>query len=175
MKRVSQCIKDSIWAAYKAGTSISTLLETYQLSRASIFRILQDRRENGTSNPQNNKASLLGKHSKKTTEEMDEFIISEVEKNRKLLPSQIRVMLQNKFGVSISLTQIKVRLRNAGFKGRVCVRKPLLRPINKLKRLVWAIQHQNWTVEQWQRVLWTDEKKFELFNSKRHSSKRWMH
>ena len=58
-------------------------------------------------------------------------------------------------------------LVSLGFFGRVCVKKPLLRAINKVKRLDWARQYKNWRVEQWHRVLWTDEKKFELFNSKR--------
>jgi len=39
--------------------------------------------------------------------------------------------------------------------------------VNKLKRLHWASLHQNWTIAQWKQVLWSDEKKFELFNSKR--------
>ena len=50
---------------------------------------------------------------------------------------------------------------------RVAVRKPLLRPINKQKRLKWAKEHQNWTVEDWKRVLWTDESKFEQFGTRR--------
>jgi hypothetical protein len=54
-----------------------------------------------------------------------------------------------------------------GYIGRVCVKKPLLRPINKVRRLEWAKTHQAWKKEQWLRVLWSDEKKFELYNSKR--------
>lgn len=47
------------------------------------------------------------------------------------------------------------------------VKKPLLRPINKKKRLQWVQQHRNWTLEQWKNVLWTDESKFELFGTRR--------
>ena len=39
--------------------------------------------------------------------------------------------------------------------------------INKLKRLLWAFQYRKWTVTQWKKIVWSDEKKFELFNSKR--------
>jgi hypothetical protein len=51
--------------------------------------------------------------------------------------------------------------------GCACLKKPLLTPINKFKRLVWAFQHKDWTVDQWKKVYWTDEKKMELFNTKR--------
>lgn len=49
--------------------------------------------------------------------------------------------------------------------GRVAARKPFLRKANKVKRLKWAKKHVNWTFEQWCRVLWTDESKFELFGT----------
>jgi len=62
---------------------------------------------------------------------------------------------------------VKRRLREAGIFGRAAARKPLLRPTNKKKRLVWGKEHINWTPEQWSKVLWTDESKFELFGSKR--------
>ena len=49
----------------------------------------------------------------------------------------------------------------------MAVRKPLLRIGNKKKRLQWAIDHQNWTEEDWGKVLWSDESKFELFGQRR--------
>jgi Fe-S cluster biosynthesis and repair protein YggX len=76
-------------------------------------------------------------------------------------------MLKEKFGLDISTRTIRRRLQLDGLNGGVCTRKPLLRPVNKLKRLLWAIRHLNWSPEQRKRVLWTDEKKFELFNTKR--------
>jgi transposase len=42
----------------------------------------------------------------------------------------------------------------------------LLRKQNKRKRLLWARKHQHWTIQQWKKVLWTDESKFEIFGSK---------
>ena len=57
-------------------------------------------------------------------------------------------------------------LLKAGYKGRVCVRKPLLRAQNNKKRLAWAHVHKAWTEQQWNRVRWSDEKKLELFDSK---------
>ncbi len=58
-------------------------------------------------------------------------------------------------------------LAKAGLNGRIAARKPLLRKANIKKRLQWAKAHVHWTLEQWYRVLWTDESKVELFGSKR--------
>ena len=51
--------------------------------------------------------------------------------------------------------------------GRIAVRKPLLRPVNKEKRLKFAQEYGEWTIGQWKSVLWTDESKFERFGSHR--------
>ncbi|CAJ0925597.1 unnamed protein product [Ranitomeya imitator] len=49
--------------------------------------------------------------------------------------------------------------------GKIAARKPLLRTGNKQKRLVWAKEHKEWTLDQWKSVLWSDESKFEIFGS----------
>lgn len=40
---------------------------------------------------------------------------------------------------------------------------------NKRKRLAWAKKYKDWTAEDWKKVLWTDESKFEVFGNKRRS------
>lgn len=67
----------------------------------------------------------------------------------------------------ISVSTVKRRLHEGNLYGRIAVRKPLLRRGNRQKRLQWAQQHRNWTIEQWAKVLWTDESKFELFGQRR--------
>jgi hypothetical protein len=76
-------------------------------------------------------------------------------------------MLLESYGVKLSLSRIRYQLQVAGLDGHICVRKPLLPDVNKAKWLLWAFRHRSWTYEQWKQVLWSDEKKFELFNSKR--------
>ena len=36
---------------------------------------------------------------------------------------------------------------------------------NNKKRLAWAKKHEQWTLEWWKSVLWSDESKFEMFGS----------
>ena len=63
---------------------------------------------------------------------------------------------------------ISRRLKEQGLKGRLAAKKPLLRPANIQKRLRFAREHKHWTVDDWKKVLWTDESKFELFGQHRH-------
>ena len=61
----------------------------------------------------------------------------------------------------------KLFLKEAGLNGRIAVRKPSLRSVNRAKRLKSAKEHKNWTEEDMRKVLWTDESKFVVFGSKR--------
>jgi transposase len=151
----------AIIRAFKAGMTIKQASKVLGVSVSTVVRVRRQLFQKPTSAPQK-----VGRRPN-TTPEMDKFIVDEYEKNRKIVPRQISALLKTKFGIHLGFTQIKGRLRKEGLFGRVCSRKPLLRPINKLKRLIWAFQHRHWTTEQWKNVLWSDEKKFELFNSKR--------
>ena len=79
--------------------------------------------------------------------------------DRKLIAEKIRVQY-NQFN------EVKNCLKKFRLLARVAARKPLLRPVNKAEQLNWAKLHQNWTTEEWNQVLWTDELKFETFGSK---------
>lgn len=54
-----------------------------------------------------------------------------------------------------------VTIRNAlhchGFRRRVARKKPPITEVNRKRRLAWAEQHQDWTMEQWHSILWSDE------------------
>ena len=65
--------------------------------------------------------------------------------------------------MTVSSLTIRKRLNSAGLHGCVAVKKPLLRPANIKSRLEFARRHKNWTVQQWDTVLWSDESVFQLF------------
>lgn len=104
---------------------------------------------------------------KTTSAAEDRFIITTSKRNRRLTAPDINRELNKTRSNKVSVSTVKNRLSAAGLRGRVAVKKPLLRAIHKEKRLEWAKQHEHWTVEQWKSVLWTDESKFQIFGSNR--------
>ena len=44
-------------------------------------------------------------------------------------------------------------------------RKTLLKDTNKKKRFGWAKKHEQWTLDRWKSVFWSDESKCEIFGS----------
>lgn len=104
---------------------------------------------------------------KATTSAEDRNIIMQSKRNRRLTAPEITARVNESRNNPVSMSTVKRRLLNAGLKGCVAVSKPLLKVINKKKRLDWARQHKNWTLEDWNNVLWSDESKLEIFGTKR--------
>jgi hypothetical protein len=64
----------------------------------------------------------------------------------------------------MSTSTVQRRLHESGLHGQIAAKKPLLKDTNK-KRQAWAKKHEQWTLDWWKSVLWSDESKFEIFSS----------
>jgi transposase len=60
-------------------------------------------------------------------------------------------------GIDISATTIWRILRKLGLKKTKPTRKPGLTQKMRKERLEWCLAHQDWTLEDWKNVIWTDE------------------
>ena len=59
----------------------------------------------------------------------------------------------------------QIDLPTAGLRARIPRKKLFLNAAQRLKRVQWANEHQNWTVDQWKQVIWSDETRVSLFGS----------
>ena len=57
-------------------------------------------------------------------------------------------------------------LMDNSLNGCLAARVPLLGEPNVKKRLAFALKYAHWTADDWLKVLYTDESKFELYNNK---------
>jgi transposase len=73
------------------------------------------------------------------------------------LSYQTIASLEGIAGCRRTLTDAFIR---SGYNRRVAQKKPWLSDKHQADRLAWAQLHKDWTIEQWNRVLWTDEASF---------------
>ena len=97
------------------------------------------------------------------------YIVINSLRNRRRTAPDLAADFNEHHTTKISTTTVKSRLLEVGLRGRVAVKITRLTTVHKQKRLVWAKEHKKWTVEEWNRVLWSDESKFEIFGNKRQS------
>jgi transposase len=59
--------------------------------------------------------------------------------------------------LSVGHTTVTKAIHELGYRRCVARRRPLLKPLDLKRRLAFAKAHKHWTVEDWKRVIWTDE------------------
>jgi hypothetical protein len=89
-----------------------------------------------------------------------------VTKSRKTTAKEIKQDLALR-DINISETTIRCRLRENGFFGGIARKRPAISPSNAAKRLAFAKKYIQMPSFFWKKIIWSDESKFELINSKR--------
>ncbi len=73
--------------------------------------------------------------------------------------------LQEDCNITASAETIRRALEVAGLRAGPRVKKPKLQSRHLQQRLVFALKHQNWTVDDWKHVIWSDETKINCLGS----------
>ncbi len=88
-----------------------------------------------------------------------------VRDDRKATVTQITTRYNQGMQNTISECTTRRTLKQMGYSSRRPHRVPLLSAKNKKRRLQLAQVHQNWTIEDWKNVAWSDESRFLLRHS----------
>ncbi|CDQ85386.1 unnamed protein product [Oncorhynchus mykiss] len=161
-KELSSETRQSILVLRNEGYSMREIAKKLKISYNAVYYSVHRTAQTG-SNQNRNRSG----RPRCTTEQEDKYIRVSSLRNRRLTGPQLAASLNSTLKTPVSTSTVKRRLRDAGLLGRVVKKKTCLRLANKNKRLRWAKEHSHWTEEDWKKVLWTDESKFEVFGSQR--------
>jgi transposase len=155
--------KQTILVLKNMGSTLSQIGDAVSCSRQTAFRTIKQFKTDGHFLPKPKSG-----RPKKVTAQHEAEIIRLVEEDRRRTAGEINfIMQQQDPSFKVHNDHIGRILRKNGYFGRVCSKKTLLRPPNMVKRLAFARKHVNKPLSFWRSVLFTDEKKVELFNTKR--------
>ena len=84
--------------------------------------------------------------------------ISSLELTASEISSQIHAINRH-----ISISTVQRRLRESGLHGQIAAKKPPLKDTNSNKRPAMAKKHEQWTLDLWNSVFWSDESKCAIF------------
>ena len=127
---------------------------------STVYKCVQRHEQNG-----NFKNTPRRGRKKKLSTSDEKYLKVTSLRNRRNSSRELTRDLQEATGKKVSPRLVRKTLKAADLGCYVAVRKPMLRKRNKHKRLVWARTHKTWTPVQWRKVMFTDEKKFELFGN----------
>lgn len=78
---------------------------------------------------------------------------------------QVRKAMNQNRDDKVCTQTIRNALRKERFVVRRLLKKPRLTPRHRRARLDWAHKHRQWTLDDWKRVLWSDETKVNRIGS----------
>jgi transposase len=103
--------------------------------------------------------------SRKLNERDERNIVRRIMTNECSNAIQLQKSLKIVDNVEVSANTVRRALHRNGLAARVKRKKPLLSKKHKEKRLNFAKKYKNWKVSDWQKVVWSDESKFQIFGS----------
>ena len=137
------------------GKSYRDIGSRYKVSASVIHCLIQKYNATGSMDRHHGQG-----RKRKTTAREDTRIVREVKRNRFSSANDIREALNMHH---ISEGTIRNRIREVeSFASYWAIKKPKITERNRLIRLNWAKEHRNWTPEQWEKVLWSDESPYAL-------------
>jgi transposase len=93
------------------------------------------------------------------------FCVRSVVKDGKTNATDVKKSLQESLDVVVSTATVRRALKEAGLVSFVRPSKPDISRKNVKARLAFARSHLEWTMDDWKRVIWSDETRMSLFGS----------
>ena len=153
MKHLTCCEKAYIHGLNDAGMQVPEIAIRMGRSESAIYALFK--RENDDSSEENK--NPVGRP-QEYTERDKRLAVRYAKKNRRASLSEIANAGYKKVGKGV----VRRALYEAGLHKRVAIKKPYLRIEHVRSRRAFAEDCKGWTMEQWKKVIWTDEASFEL-------------
>lgn len=156
-KPVPEEVRKIIISHNNKGKSTYQISKDLSLPRSTIQTIIEHHRKHGT-------VSCLKKTGRpRITSKAENRILRKIiKKNRRARAGELTVLWRDAIKKNISVDTCKRVLKKMGYGFYTAKEKPLLTQKQKNNRLKFAKEHRNWTADQWRRIIWSDESKFDV-------------
>jgi len=105
------------------------------------------------------KENLSGGRPKKLSATDEHAIVSQITTGRAENAVEVTQNINSIISEPVSTQTVRNVLKKSGMKACVKKKKPFLTTHQKKLCLEFALKHKEWTVEDWKRVIWSDESK----------------
>ena len=157
MKAISKDLLNNILALINQGYSMRAIASRLNVSKSTVSRIYHQHHLSFD--------KLIGGRPVKLTSQdrrsLVRFVTSGVADNA----VKAAKMLSNINDSTVSACTVRRALKDSGLKAIVKQKKPLLSARHRKLRMDFAFRYENWTVEDWKRVVWSDETKINRLGS----------
>ena len=147
-------VRIQVWTLSQHTTKTQKeIAEAVGITQSGVSKILKSVEQRGTTATA---FDNCGGHNKTFDDRALRHMRQVVVKNPRATAEEVRNQLGEEVQ-GVSVRTVRRALVEAGCRAIRPKTKPLLTSQHKAKRYQWARDHQSWTLEQWRRVLWSDE------------------
>lgn len=101
----------------------------------------------------------------KLSDRNNRTIVRMLKKKETQTATSISKALKTSHNIQVSRKTVARSLKLSGYACRIKKKKPKLTDKHKKARLAFAKKYESWTSDDWRKVVWSDESKFNLLNS----------
>ena len=158
---MSNDLKETIILRHQKGDGYRKISNSLHISKSTIAKVVQNVKKKGNAMVVSQRPGRLRKLTPRSTRSL----LREVEKNRRASASDLAQAVVNQCGVVVSAQTVRLTLQEHNLHGRRPRRKPLLQARHKKARLLFANAYVTKPLHFWEKILWSDETKINLFGS----------
>ena len=166
-QEISMFKKGIVVGLYIAEWSERKIANKVGLGKTSVHRIIKNYEETGSPETK----PRTGRPRSTSAREDRSIKIASV-KNPKLSARAIGLQLRHTLKKTVSDRTVRRRLVEAGLPGRIARKKPFLTAVQTDYRLKWCKERKDWSLADWENVIWSDESPFTLFAE---GGRLWIH
>ena len=161
-KEITPEQKGGIFACEKLGVTQEKTAEVVGCSQATVSRVLASKNKIIKKRP--GRPQIMTSQKRKR---LASALLKNKKSRRQNLAQASQLFSKQNNGQEVSERTIQKALRLEGIRSCMPRPKPLISPENKVKRLAFAEEYKDWTVEAWKKVLLSDESTFSQFQTSR--------
>lgn len=157
MRPLSTDARDNILSLLQQGYSVRKVADQCRVSRSVAHKLRAKHLPGLASSPSGRPAKLSPQDKR--------FCVRAITSGCLETSTVVARKLEDELGIKVCDRTVRRALHEAGLMAQEKEAKPKLSPKNIKARLEFAQRHRYWTVEDWKRVIWSDETKINRFCS----------
>ena len=160
MARLSIGKRNRIYSLIQEGLSSRDVASCEDVAQSTVIRIKQKMKSTGFLKdlPKSGRPRTF-------TERDERNIIRMLSSGECSTAVDIQKKLKTDCKITVSDNTVKRVLRRNGLSSRIKKKKPYLKKKHRQLRLNFAKKYKDWGIEEWSRIIWSDESKFKIFGS----------
>lgn len=157
MRKLHNITKNQVISDLQSGLSIRAVADKHDIGKSTVQEI-REKYLSAIPSPKSGPKPKLSLRDKRCC-------IRVVTRGTKKSGVEAQKVLEQELGKKVSKHTVYRALKEQGLEAGKKIKKPALSPKNVRERLAFAKSHKDWTVDDWQRVIWSDETKINRFCS----------